>query len=108
MPEKVLTDLPADVVGHIVARLALAFHVARAAPTCKVVSVAARNAIKVRGFSSEVVTLSRRKFRARGGRRLPRERRGRNLLAAALEADGLARRLDRGGRVDRRRGLRAG
>ena len=57
MPEKLLTDLPADVVGHIVARLALAFHVARAAPTCKVVSVAARNAIRARGFSSEVVTL---------------------------------------------------
>ena len=58
MPEKLLTDLPADVVGHIVARLALAFHVARAAPTCKVVSVAARNAIRGRGFSSEVVTLA--------------------------------------------------
>jgi WD40 repeat protein len=58
MPEKLLTDLPADVVGHIVARLALAFHVARAAPTCKVVSVAARNAIRARGFSSAVVTLA--------------------------------------------------
>ena len=58
MPEKLLTDLPADVVGHIVARLALAFHVARAAPTCKVVSVAARNAIRARGFSSEDVTLA--------------------------------------------------
>ena len=58
MPEKLLTDLPADVVGHIVARLALAFHIARAAPTCKVVSAAARNAIRARGFSSEVVTLA--------------------------------------------------
>ena len=57
MPQKVLTDLPADVVGHIVARLALAFHVARAAPTCKVVSVAARNAIRARRFSAEVVAL---------------------------------------------------
>ena len=35
----------------------LAHHIARAAPTCKVVSVAARNAIKVRQFSGEVVTL---------------------------------------------------
>ena len=33
-------------------------HIARAAPTCKVVSVAARNAIKVRQFSGEVVTLA--------------------------------------------------
>ena len=54
--KKVLTDLPADVVQHIVARIQLAHHIARAAPTCKVVSVAARNVIVVRGFSSEVVT----------------------------------------------------
>ena len=54
--KKVLTDLPADVVQHIVARIQLAHHIARAALTCKVVSVAARNVIVVRGFSSEVVT----------------------------------------------------
>ena len=54
MPQKLLTDLPADVVQHILMRLALAHHIARAAPTCKVVSVAARNAIRVRQFSSEV------------------------------------------------------
>ena len=52
-----LTDLPADVVQHIVVRLTLAHHIARIAPTSHVISVAARNAIKVRKFSSEVVTL---------------------------------------------------
>ena len=53
-PAKVLLDLPSDVVEHIVVRLTLAHHIARIAPTCKVVSVAARNAIKVRKFSGEV------------------------------------------------------
>ena len=57
-PAKKLTDLPADVVQHILVRLTLAHHIARTAPTCKVVSVAARNAIKARHFSSEVVTLA--------------------------------------------------
>ena len=57
-PECILTDLPADVVQHIVVRLTLAHHIARAAPTCKVVSVAARNAMKVRPFSGEVVALA--------------------------------------------------
>ena len=52
----VLTDLPADVLQHIVVRLTLAHHIARAAPTCKVVSVAARNAFTVRPFSGEFVT----------------------------------------------------
>ena len=52
------TDLPADVVEHIVVRLTLAHHIARIAPTCKVVSVAARNAIRVRQFSGEVMTLA--------------------------------------------------
>jgi hypothetical protein len=41
-----------------VVRLTLAHHIGRAAPTCKVVSVAVRNAIKMRQFSSEVVTLA--------------------------------------------------
>ena len=58
MEQKLLTDLPADVVQHILVRMTLAHHIARAAPTCHVVSVAARNAIKVRKFSSEVVTLA--------------------------------------------------
>ena len=50
-----LTDLPADVVQHILLRIQLAHHIARAAPSCHVVSVAARNAIKVRKFSSAIV-----------------------------------------------------
>jgi WD40 repeat protein len=55
MPQKLLTDLPSDVVQHILVRMTLAHHIARTAPTCKVVSVAVRNAIRVRKFSSEVV-----------------------------------------------------
>ena len=55
---KLLIDLPPDVVQHILARIQLAHHIARAAPTCHVVSVAARNAIKERKFSREVVTLA--------------------------------------------------
>ena len=58
MAPLLLTDLPADVVQHIVVRLTLAHHIARTAPTCHVVSVAARNAIKLRQFSGEVVTLA--------------------------------------------------
>ena len=53
-----LADLPADVVQHILVRLTLAHHIARTAPTCKVVSVAVRNAMKVRPFSGEVVQLA--------------------------------------------------
>ena len=56
--KKLLTDLPLDVLQHIVARIELAYHIGRAAPTCKVVSVAARNAIRVRQFSGEVMTLA--------------------------------------------------
>ena len=33
---KLLTDLPADVVQHIVVRLTLAHHIARAAPTWRI------------------------------------------------------------------------
>ena len=58
MPPLLLADLPADVVQHILVRLTLAHNIARAAPTCKVVSVAVRNAIRVRKFSSEVVMLA--------------------------------------------------
>ena len=54
---QVLPELPEEVWQHIVARFTLAHHIGRAAPTCKAVSVAARNAIRVRGFSGEVVTL---------------------------------------------------
>jgi WD40 repeat protein len=58
MAPKLLTDLPADVVHYIVVRLTLAHDIALAAPTCHVVSDAARNAFKVRPFSGEVVTLA--------------------------------------------------
>ena len=54
---KLLTDLPADVVQHILGRLTLAHHIARAAPTCKVVSVAARDALWEQRFSDEVVVV---------------------------------------------------
>ena len=50
-----LIDLPADVVQHIVARLTLAHHIARIAPTSRVISVAVRNAIKMRQFSRETL-----------------------------------------------------
>ena len=47
MPQKLLTDLPTDVVQHILARIQLVHHIGRAAPTCRVISVAARNARKM-------------------------------------------------------------
>ena len=56
--QKLLLDLPADMVQHILVRMTLAHHIARAAPACHVVSVAARNAIRARKFSSEVLTLA--------------------------------------------------
>ena len=51
-PGILLTDLPAELLQHIVFGLPLAHHIARAAPTCRALSVAARNALKAR-----VVTL---------------------------------------------------
>ena len=54
----ILTDLPTDVLQHIVVRLTLAHDIARAAPTCRAISVAARNAFRVRPFSRAVVTLA--------------------------------------------------
>ena len=39
MEPRSFSDLPADVVGHIVVRMTTAHHIGRAAPTCKVVSV---------------------------------------------------------------------
>ena len=53
-----LPELPAEVWQHIASYFRLAHHIGRVAPTCKVVSVAVRNAIKVRQFSGEVVTLA--------------------------------------------------
>ena len=58
MAPNLILDLPPEVVQYIVLQIQLAHHIARAAPTCKVVSVAVRNAFKVRPFSSEVVTLA--------------------------------------------------
>ena len=40
MPPKLLIDLPADVVQHILVRMVIAHHIGRTALTCKVVSVA--------------------------------------------------------------------
>ena len=53
-----LPELPADVWQHIVSYFRLAYHIGRAAPTSRALSVAAKLAIKVRQFSSEVVTLT--------------------------------------------------
>ena len=50
--------MPTDVVQYILARIQLVHHIGRAAPTCRVISVAARNARKVRPFSRKVVTLA--------------------------------------------------
>ena len=59
MAQIVLTDvLPSEVLSHVLIKLSLAHEIAAVAPTCKVVSVAVRNAFKVRPFSSEVVTLA--------------------------------------------------
>ena len=52
-----LSELPAELLQLILYSVPLAHDIALAAPTCKVLSVAARNAFKVRPFSGEVVTL---------------------------------------------------
>ena len=53
-----LTDLPADMLQKVVHSIQLAHHMALAAPTCRVVSVAVLNAFKARPFSGEAVTLA--------------------------------------------------
>ena len=53
-----LTELPAELLQHIVDRIPLAHHIARKAPTCRVISVAVHNALRARQFSTEVVTLA--------------------------------------------------
>ena len=45
-----LTALPEDVLQYIVGRIPLAHHIARKAPTCRVISVAVRNALKARAI----------------------------------------------------------
>ena len=46
-PAERLTDLPAELVEHIVIRLTLAHHIARAAPPTCVVNFAVRNVFQV-------------------------------------------------------------
>ena len=58
MPQILLLDLPAELLQHIAGYMPRAYHVKLMAPTCKVVSVVARNAFKVRPFDGEVVTLA--------------------------------------------------
>ena len=58
MAQILLIDLPAELLQHIAGYMPLAYHVKLMAPTCKVVSVVARNAFKVRPFDGEVVTLA--------------------------------------------------
>ena len=54
-----LTALPEELLQHIVNFIdPFAGHIARKAPTCKAISVAVRNALRARPFSSEVVTLA--------------------------------------------------
>ena len=53
-----LTELPEELLQYIVDFIPFAGHVARKAPTCKAISVAVRNALKARPFSTEVVTLA--------------------------------------------------
>ena len=67
MPPKLLIDLPVDVVQHILVRMMIAHHIGRTALTCKVVSVAARNAIRARQFSSEVARWAHLLGELRGG-----------------------------------------
>ena len=44
MPQLLLTDVAADALGLVLCKLTLAHEIAAVAPTCKVVSVAVRNA----------------------------------------------------------------
>ena len=58
-PAKLLTgDLPTDALSLVLYQLQLAHDIARTAPTSRVISVAVRNAFKLRPFSTEVVTLA--------------------------------------------------
>ena len=53
-----LTELPPELLQYIADFIPFAGHMARKAPTCRAISVAVRNAIKARKFSTEVVTLA--------------------------------------------------
>ena len=58
MSQKLLTDLPADVLQHIMRHIQLAHHAGLAAPACRVISIAVKSALKLRHFSAKVVTLA--------------------------------------------------
>ena len=57
-PSSRLETLPPELLQYIVGIIPFAGQMARKAPTCRALSVAVRNAFKVRPFSSEVVTLA--------------------------------------------------
>ena len=57
-PPKLLTDLPADALQHVLVRLTLAHNIGRAAPTCRALDAAAKLALKLRPFSGKIVTLA--------------------------------------------------
>ena len=56
--ERRLLELPADVLGLVLYQLPLAHDIARTGLTCRTLSDAAKIALKLRPFSSEVVTLA--------------------------------------------------
>jgi WD40 repeat protein len=57
-PVKLVTDLPADALSSVLYRLTLAHEIAAVAPTCRSFKIAAGNALKLRPFTGEVVTLA--------------------------------------------------
>ena len=57
-PAKLLAELPTDALSSVLNRLKIAHEIAAVAPTCRAFEIAARNALKVRKFSGEVVTLA--------------------------------------------------
>jgi hypothetical protein len=56
--ERLLLELPADMLGLVLYQLPLAHDIAAVAPTCHVLCDAAKLALKLRPFSGEVVTLA--------------------------------------------------
>ena len=52
------TDLPTDVLGHVLKYMPIENHIERAGLTCHTLCAAAKLALKVRSFSGKVVTLS--------------------------------------------------
>ena len=58
MPPNLLTDLPADALGHVLYRLPTAFQIGGAASVNHAFCDASRLALKARPYSGEVVTLA--------------------------------------------------